>query len=134
VFDKYADKDSYVVVTGGSDGIGLEICHQMAALGYNICMIGRNESKMQKAISEVTAKHANIKTKYVVFDFAQLTTMKDYEDKIGKALLNIDIAMLYLNAGYLQCGGFADVSPHQIEQMVAVNTLQPIYVFKVLID
>jgi short-subunit dehydrogenase len=86
VYDKYADKDSYVVVTGGSDGIGLEICHQMAALGYNICMIGRNESKMQKAISEVTAKHANIKTKYVVFDFAQLTTMKDYEDKIGKAL------------------------------------------------
>ena len=26
-FDKYKKKDSYVVVTGGSDGIGLEICH-----------------------------------------------------------------------------------------------------------
>jgi short-subunit dehydrogenase len=26
----------------------------MAELGFNICMIGRNESKMQKAIEEVT--------------------------------------------------------------------------------
>jgi len=27
---KYGAQGSYVVVTGGSDGIGLEICHQMA--------------------------------------------------------------------------------------------------------
>jgi hypothetical protein len=25
-YERYGDKDSWVVVTGGSDGIGLEIC------------------------------------------------------------------------------------------------------------
>jgi short-subunit dehydrogenase len=28
---KYGMNDTWVVVTGGSDGIGLEICEQMAA-------------------------------------------------------------------------------------------------------
>ena len=106
----------------------------MAALGFNICMIGRNESKMQKAIKEVTDKCPQIKTKYIIFDFAKLTTIQDYEDKIGKELKEIEIAMLYLNAGYLQMGGFSDVSHNEIEQMTAVNTLQPIYTFKVLVD
>lgn len=27
LYERYAEKDSFVVVTGGSDGIGLEICH-----------------------------------------------------------------------------------------------------------
>lgn len=42
-YNRYAKegKDSWVVVTGGSDGIGLEICHQMAAQGFNVCIISR---------------------------------------------------------------------------------------------
>lgn len=28
--ERYGGEDSYVVVTGGSDGVGLEICHYMA--------------------------------------------------------------------------------------------------------
>ena len=44
---KYGSEESYVVVTGGSDGIGLEICHQMAEMGFNICMVSRNEEKMK---------------------------------------------------------------------------------------
>ena len=30
MYDRYGKKGSWVVVTGGSDGIGLEICQQMA--------------------------------------------------------------------------------------------------------
>jgi hypothetical protein len=31
LMNRYGKQDSWVVVTGGSDGIGLEICEQMAA-------------------------------------------------------------------------------------------------------
>ena len=30
LYEKYADKDTYAVVTGGSDGIGLEYCKNLA--------------------------------------------------------------------------------------------------------
>ena len=40
------DNSAYAVVTGGSDGIGLELCNQLAEHGFNICMISRNISKV----------------------------------------------------------------------------------------
>lgn len=42
--------------------------------------------------------------------------------------------MLFLNAGYIQVGPFKDLSFKNIESGVTINTLQPIYTAKVLID
>jgi FlaA1/EpsC-like NDP-sugar epimerase len=42
LIERYGKEDSWVVVTGGSDGIGAEICEQMAKEGFNICIVGRN--------------------------------------------------------------------------------------------
>ncbi len=39
-----------MVVTGGSDGIGAEICEQMAKEGFNVCIVGRNSLKMDEAV------------------------------------------------------------------------------------
>ena len=43
MFDKYGEPGSWALVTGGSDGIGLEMCHQLASQGFNIMMVARNE-------------------------------------------------------------------------------------------
>lgn len=52
---------------------------------------------------------------YIVFDFNKYFTIKDYEEIIAKALKNVDIAMLFLNAGWAYAGGFAQISNQQIE-------------------
>ena len=44
------DNSAYAVVTGGSDGIGLEMCHQLAEHGFNICMISRNKQKVDEKL------------------------------------------------------------------------------------
>ena len=44
-------KKSWVVVTGGSDGFGYEICKKLAAKGFNICIIARNEQKMKEKLA-----------------------------------------------------------------------------------
>lgn len=41
-------KDSWAVVTGGSDGIGLACCKHLASRGFNIVLIARNIDKMVK--------------------------------------------------------------------------------------
>ena len=33
---------AWAVVTGGTDGIGLGICHNLAEQGFNVCIISRN--------------------------------------------------------------------------------------------
>ena len=44
MYNDYAapGKDSWALITGGSDGIGLEMCHNLAGQGFNICIVSRN--------------------------------------------------------------------------------------------
>ena len=113
IFERYGLKDSWVVVTGGSDGIGLEICEQMAEKGFNICIIARNESKINEKLSILEKKH-NVKTRCIVFDFAELCFISDYKKRIALKLKDIDIAMLFLNAGFAQGGAFAEQTDQDI--------------------
>jgi len=99
MYKRYAKEDSWVIVTGGSDGIGFEICKQMAAQGFNICMVARNPTKMNEKIAEVKKQSPNVNTRTIVFDFAKDLDISDYKTKIADQVADIDIAMLYLNAG-----------------------------------
>ena len=58
LYARYATQSggSWALVTGGTDGIGLEMCHQLAAQGFNIIMCGRNESKIIEKLESITAK------------------------------------------------------------------------------
>ena len=83
----------------------------MAELGFNICMISRNKSKMEdklKQIKETTLEKTGkkIQTMAIVADFAEMYTYADYE-KALEPLLSIDVAMLFLNAGIAEPGPFS---------------------------
>ena len=101
-YAKYNDKDSWVVITGGTDGIGLQYGRDMAELGFNICVIARSEDRLRNSCSEfqriALEKKKTIKTKYVVADFFHLTTFDQYKS-IADQIKDLDIAMLFLNAG-----------------------------------
>jgi short-subunit dehydrogenase len=43
----------WAVVTGGSDGIGLAMCHELAAQGFNICIVSRNKEKIETKLLEI---------------------------------------------------------------------------------
>lgn len=45
-----ANGGSWAVVSGGSDGMGLAMCQNLAKQGFNICMVARNEEKMKTKI------------------------------------------------------------------------------------
>ena len=55
--DRYLhDKDGnppWALVTGASDGIGKQFCHQLAARGFNVVLHGRNPSKLDRVRDEL---------------------------------------------------------------------------------
>ena len=53
----------------------------------------------------------------VVADFAAMYTYEDYEKALAP-LKEIDIAMLFLNAGVGQAGAFVDISTTRIERLL----------------
>lgn len=85
----------------------------MAAQGFNICIIGRSQAKINEKLKEIQEKY-KVETLAVVFDFAELCTIAEYQKKIGDALKNIDVAMLFLNAGFAQCGAFTDITNNDV--------------------
>jgi len=53
-------------------------------MGFNICMIGRNEDKMKKALQKIKEENPKIKTMYIIFDFNKYFTLNDYQAIIGE--------------------------------------------------
>ena len=101
LMNRYGGDDSYVVVTGGSEGIGFEICLQMAKKGFNICMIARNEEKMKKRLDDIREyTRGNVKLMHVVADFSEMPTFEDY-DRILEPLKALDVAIVFANAGLM---------------------------------
>ena len=134
-FQRYAkDKDSFVVVTGGSDGIGFEICDQMAEQGFNVSIISRTLAKIEIKLKELQVKYPKIQTKAVAFDFSKNAKISDYKEKIGDQLKDIDIAMLFLNAGHINIGNFHEMEDQEIQDSIMINSMQPVFTMKVLVD
>ena len=47
-------RGSWALITGGSDGIGLEMAKELARKQFNIVIIARNEEKLKKAENVLT--------------------------------------------------------------------------------
>ena len=67
---RYAKEDSWAIVTGGTDGIGLGFCEVLAEKGWNVFIISRNEEKIKKVIERLQQTSTS-KFLYHVADFKQ---------------------------------------------------------------
>ena len=126
------DNSAYAVVTGGSDGIGLEMCHQLAEHGFNICMISRNKQKVDEKLGEIKEKYPECETVGVQCDFSKLVSIQEYRDLIANNLATLDIGILCLNAGLVKMGNIGELDDDRLEAMWTVNCLHPIYLLQAM--
>ena len=114
------------VVTGGTDGIGLEVVKVFAKLGAKVILVGRSEEKARKIIDSLPEGQIAI---FKRCDFADLENVK----KLGEELLQEEekIDILVNNAG-LNSPEFKK-SAQNIEFTIAVNHLAPVYLTSLLL-
>lgn len=97
-------------------------------------MLSRNEQKMEQRFKEIKEKYPNITTKGVVADFAQMTTIAEYRTLVEGSLKDIEISIVGLNAGLAIQGSTEEISDENLESVIRVNALHPIYLGKVLVE
>ena len=115
-------KDSYIIVTGATDGIGKEFCNQFAKLGFNLILISRNLNKLNQVSSEFKSKYPNLKTEIIEFDFTKKTSISDYEENfLNEKINNLDISILINNIGINQRKLFSEYSLEEINDSINVN-------------
>lgn len=113
-----------VLVTGSTDGIGLETAKMLVAAGHAVLMHGRNPAKLERAAATVSSVPAR-RTRGAVETFlADLSRMADVEAlaaAVRQRHRTLDV--LVNNAGVLQSPD--PVTPDGLDVRFAVNTLAP---------
>ena len=118
-------KGSWAVVTGASDGLGRQYATELAAMGFNLVLFGRNQIKLELVAAQLYCTYGT-KTYEVVHDFSKLWSEKDAQD-LQQILENMwyatgcDISVLVNNVGVLPLGPLAESSIESVGNAINVN-------------
>ena len=106
------------VVTGGSSGIGAAIARALARRGWQLVLLARGEERLAGVANEVGAEHE-------VCDVADRADVERVAAAVRER--HPAIRLLVNNAGIPGRGGFLDLEPKQIEQLVRTNYLGSVW-------
>ena len=85
------------IITGATDGIGKQTALELAKLGYNLGLVGRNEKKGISVVDEIKTVTGNGSVKYFNADLSIIENIKHLSNEIKNQYSTIDI--LINNAG-----------------------------------
>ncbi len=106
------------LITGASNGIGLELAKIHASKGDNLVLVARNKSKLDELKAELE-KQFNISVYTIGKDLAASNAAQDVYDETIRQKIQIDY--LINNAGFGDFGMFVETDWHKELQMINLN-------------
>lgn len=108
----------YILITGASSGIGLEMAKLLAQKNYNLLLVARNEDKLVKLQNELKSKF-NVEVEYFLCDLAKPNTATDLHALVKEK--KYFVSGLINNAGFGDYGNFVEMPLKNDKEMIAVN-------------
>ena len=120
------------VITGGSDGIGLECGSQVAGIdpGCRIVLVGRSPDRTATAVGRIRAEQPSCRVDSLLCDFTDQSAVRRLAEDLLKACERIDV--LVNNAGTVFSR--RTVTADGIESTFAVNHLGGFLLTALLLD
>lgn len=133
--NKYGD--GFVIVTGGSAGIGLSFAKQFIKLDFKILLISSSQEKLLNAKKELEKINSKPKIEILPFNLNQPfddKTIEDFDKKLTEILGGEEISVLINNAGVITRKYLCDISYEQVRSMIYVNTLAVTFITKIILE
>lgn len=105
------------LITGASNGIGLELAKEHAKHGGNLVLVARNRQKLEELAKEL--EKAGSKVYIIAKDLSKTDAAQEVYDEVKKQ--NIQIDYLINNAGFGDYGWFYETDWKKEEQMINLN-------------
>jgi 3-oxoacyl-[acyl-carrier protein] reductase len=112
-----------VIVTGGSKGIGRGIAFAFAQAGANVLIVGRDQAGLDAAARSLSGLGGNVSTYQ-----AEISDRVACDDMARVAVeRNGGIDVLCANAGIFPSARLADITPDDLETVMATNFKGTVY-------
>jgi short-subunit dehydrogenase len=112
-----------VVVTGGSRGLGLALAERLAQRGAQLALVARSEAPLAKVAAEFGGNSYP----------ADLSDADCIDSLVKRISADGPIDVLINNAGVDLTGGFTDLAPERIRELLIVNLLAPMLLSRAVI-
>lgn len=110
-----------ILITGATDGIGLETAKRLASFGHHLLLHGRNTDKLEAARKTIEALPESSPVESYIADFSRMADVKALADEVAEKHAEIDV--LINNAGIFRAP--QSVTADGLDIRFAVNSIAP---------
>ena len=110
-----------IIITGATDGIGLETSKALVGLGHKLLLHGRNPAKLEAVSEDFSSLSAGADTEYYVADLSDMAEVKALANAVAEKHEAVDV--LINNAGVFRTP--EPVLENGLDVRFVVNTIAP---------
>lgn len=125
-----AIKDKIILITGSTDGIGKQTAIDLAAMGAQVIVHGRNVGKAKETAQNIIKISGNNSLDFVVADLSSLNQIRKMADDLHQRYSKIDV--LINNAGIFKTK--RELSENGFEMTFAINHLSYFLLTNLILD
>ena len=118
-----------ILITGSTDGIGLQTAQMLVSMGHHVLMHGRSQAKLDSAIQSVSAISDDVNIEGYVADLSKMREVESLAREVAKRHDKLDV--LINNAGVFRVPDY--LSEDGLDVRFAVNTIAPYLLTKKLL-
>lgn len=110
-----------ILITGATDGIGLETARMLVSMGHRVLLHGRNPTKLAKVDAELSESSDNATVENYVADLSRMGDVEAFAKSVAEKHERLDV--LINNAGVFSTP--EPVIPDGLDIRFVVNTIAP---------
>ncbi|WP_439883421.1 SDR family oxidoreductase [Pontibacter sp. MBLB2868] len=121
----------YILVTGGTKGIGRAVIEQFAKEGFHIITCSRNEKDLKKLKLDIEQKYTFSKVLFHEADLSDRKSLKTFTDYVANLSVKVDI--LVNNSGLFVPGKLTEEDEESLPFMINTNLYSAYYLTRAII-
>lgn len=116
-----ASTQGFALITGASSGIGATYAQRLAARGYDLILVARDQARLE-ALAQTLRQQHGTEVRILRADLTDASDLQRVEQELQS---NAAITLLANNAGMSVDGEFLDADIERIQTMLALNIIAP---------